>query len=359
LFDSMPHPGRGHVYENVVVYLDTFVAEPDRFTCLVLSDGSGVRGICPLERRTERFFGIPIEVSGLPWNRYWNQADLICADDDAASEFVPAIVDHLRRSAHPAALLVLGPLPEHSAVWAGLESLDRTRFCTHALWFSDIVDCDRPFEEVESRWTANFRNNLRRLHRRLLELEGVEFVSAADPQDLDAEFEAFMRVEASGWKGENGTGTAIALDATKIDSYRALIEGPGHAGFCEFNSIYAEGKCIASWFCVRAGEELTTLKIGFDEDYKKVAPGQVLQRRMIEQCCADPDIRRLDLMSDYRWHRDWSPRKIATQQVDVAVGRWTGRPAVALFRFQWSVQRLVRWLRVRFRGEPTRWRGPR
>ena len=114
--------------------------------------------------------------------------------------------------------------------------------------------------------------------------------------------------------------------------YRALIALLGPAGFCEVNALHAEGRCIASQFCVRVDAEYAVLKIGFDERYARVAPGQLLLERTLQQCCGDPGIRRVNLISDATWHRDWRPDVVRSYAAYVGLGRWSGRPLVELLR---------------------------
>jgi len=49
--------------------------------------------------------------------------DVICPEDDARHFIVPALTEYLRHSPDGASLLVLGPLPQSSTIWAGLREM--------------------------------------------------------------------------------------------------------------------------------------------------------------------------------------------------------------------------------------------
>ncbi len=93
-------------------------------------------------------------------------------------------------------------------LWNSLSGAEtvRTAIYPQAGW--GVVDCSRPFDETFSALSKNFRGNLRKARNKLAKLEGVEFVSARGPEELASALEVFLDVEASGWKGASGTGTA-------------------------------------------------------------------------------------------------------------------------------------------------------
>ena len=112
---------------------------------------------------------------------------------------------------------------------------------------------------------------------------------------------------------------------------------------CEINSLYVGEVCVASQFCVRTADDYTILKIGYDQEYAKLGPGQVLMDRTIERCCEDPDLRRLDLVTNASWCKDWQTSVMPMRQACVALKPVTGRLLVALHRLRFgSGRRLVR-----------------
>ena len=104
----------------------------------------------------------------------------------------------------------------------------------------------------------------------------VSFRTTRDPESLSRSFEQFLEVEASGWKGASGTATAILLDTKLQAFYRQLMETFGQDGRCEINQLQIDGRIAAAQFALIAGETLSLLKIGYDQHFVDVAPGQLL-----------------------------------------------------------------------------------
>jgi hypothetical protein len=352
LYAEMPARSRYHAYEAHLAYAGNFMAAPDRLRYLALSDGERVRAICPLEAAQDTSLRIPIPVWRLPWHLHWRVTDVLCPDSEARKALIPAVARFLRQDPEGRRLLVLGPLPEDSDVWDGLHGMRPGEYCLHMTRPSFFLDCETTYDELLGGLTKHFRRNLRSHRNKLESLEDVRFVTAsgrAGLEALGAELNAFMTVEASGWKGQGGTGSAVRLHPELAAFYRDLAAAiSGSEDRCEINSLYVEGRCVASQFCVRTGQDYAILKIGYDEAYARLGPGQLLFDTTLERCCSDPEIKRLDLVGDASWCKDWHTAERSMQQAHVAIGRWSGRPLVALVRFRFDRgRRIVGWLRDR------------
>ena len=349
LYAAMPRRTGCHIYEAYLAHVDQFMGTPDELRCLALSDGQRVRAICPLVPRVDRILGPPLPAWQSPTLCHMGLADIICPEDDARQALAPALVAHLRRHHDGRRLLLLGPLPDDSVVWDGLRRLGKGRYRSNAPVGEHFLDCSKPFDELMSRLPTKFRGELRRRRRKLDALPDVRFVTAAGGADLAAEFETFLEVEASGWKGESGSRTAVRLRRGTLPFYRALLAVRGDEDYCEVNALYAEGRCIASQLCLRTGSEYACLKIGYDERYSALSPGLLLRQYMVERCCQDPGIRRMNWLSEAPWHLVWDPGTITMRYAYVAPGRWSGPPLMALLHLRLGpVRHFVRWAR----GEP-------
>jgi Acetyltransferase (GNAT) domain len=348
LYAGMPNRSRYHVYEALRAFVDHLCAAPEQLRCLALTDGERVRAICPLERRVDMTLAHPITVLASPWHLHWLVSDAVCPEDDARRRLLPAIIEHLRQERPGRRLLLFGPLPRNSVLWEGLEELDPAEYCTSQCMPSCVFDCERSFDEIQSRLKKHFRRNLRSHHKKLLTLEDVEFATVTDSDRVATELAAFMDVEASGWKGVTGTGSAIRLHPRIAEFYGNLAAfSLGSEDRCEINTLCLGERHIASQFCVRTGRQYTILKICYDQDFAHLGPGQLLLEQTLQRCCDDPGIGRLDLVSDAAWCEDWQPEKVSMQQAHIALGRWSGRPPIALLRARYGPARsLARWLRA-------------
>jgi len=293
----------------------------------------------------DRSLHIQVRAWALPCHDHWRPADVIAPDLEAREALFPVVVDHLGRHTCGRKLLVLGPIPEATPLWQGFKETHLSEICIHAESPSNFFDCSTPYEQLLERMTKHFQRNLR-AHRNKLQLSGdvkLVTVSAQDGVDaIEAELENFMTLEASGWKGRNGAGSAILLQPKLVGFYRDLATKMlGQEDRCEINALYLNGRCIASQFCVRTGQEYAILKIAYDEAFARLGPGQLLLLSTLERCCADPQIKKMDLVSDESWFKDWQTEKVSMLQAHITLGR-----RLSVLRFRYSpAMRIVRRLR--------------
>jgi hypothetical protein len=334
LLDAMPDRAPQHAWETNVAYFNHLSRAEGRFACFALTDGERVRAICPLEPAALTIFGRPAHACGLACDLFDLNRDVVCPPDEARRELLPCLVRFLRDAPDAPAWLVFDRVVEGSVLWDCLRSLHVREYCTDVVDASDSIDCQRPFEELRTGLSKNFRRNLRKAHNKLAALPDVRFVHASDPLELEREFATFLEVEASGWKGEAGTRGAVRAKPIQMAFYRNLVATLIDGGQCEINALYAEGRCIASQLCVRSGTEYAIPKIGYDERYARVAPGQLLLEWTLKRCCRDPQIARLNLVSGAAWHRDWRTNSVPVHCAYLALGQWSGPPLLGLLRLR-------------------------
>jgi hypothetical protein len=342
LYAAMPGRSRYHAYEAQLAYLNHLCAAPSLSRYLALTDGRSVRAICPLEAVHDTSLRFPLRAWALPSHDHWLATDVIAPDDEARLALFPAVVDFLRRHPESRGLLVLRPTPESTNLREGLRWMRESEHCESLTIPSNFFDCAVPYDLLMERLTKHFRRNLRSHGNKIQSLADVRFVNVVGQEALEAELDTFLAVEASGWKGRDGAGSAIRLHPNLVAFYRDLartMHGPEDR--CEINALYAEGRCIASQFCVRTGEEYTILKIAYDEAFARLGPGQVLLEKTLERCCDDPGITRLDLVSDASWFKDWQTQKIPMLQAYVAINRLYGRPLISLLGFRYGAARNI------------------
>ncbi|MEZ5125242.1 MAG: GNAT family N-acetyltransferase [Thermoleophilia bacterium] len=346
VYAEMPRRTPFHAWSAHVAYANHLATNPDQLRYLALRDERRTRLICPLEPRDDTSLDTPLAVWGIPWHPHWPIADVICPDDEARRAFVPLLAAHLRDHNEGRGLAVLGPLPEDSPLWDGLAHVKLCEKSTHQTMDAFVFDCTRPYDELLGRASSHFRKELRRSARRLAASSDVTYVQAGEGEEFDVLFEAFLAVESSGWKGANGTGSAIRLHEKLTAFYRDLARGMQASHGCEVSALYADGRCIAAEFSLRSGDEYATLKSGYDESYRTLGPGHLLCARTLERCCADPSITRYNQLTDAAWLHVWRPDEDALQQAHVSISPAKGHMLIALLKLRYGPgRRLVRWAR--------------
>lgn len=348
LYEELSLRSAWHVYGAAEVYLRHLSQGPESFTFFALSDGHRIRAICPLEHAGRRLAFLHVPAWGMPHHLHWTIFDVICPDGEARDELVPRLVEHLRRTPGSPPILALGPAHEHSAAWEGLSRLHPSEYVIDMQWRSHVIDCRRSFGETEASLSKSNRSRMRLSRNRLAKHQEVRFARATTPEDLTTELESFLAVEASGWKGPRGTRTAIQCNPALIEYYRDLVATLGATGNCEINTLYADGTCIAGELCFLGREEYIIPKVGYDEEYARMTPGKLVFEKVLERCCGDEVVERLNYLTETPWLTSFGASSEPVNRAVVAVAPVRGRALVAAFRLQWSIRRLVRALRARW-----------
>jgi len=121
---------------------------------------------------------------------------------------------------------------------------------------------------------AHHRRELARLRRRLSDELGAEAElrdRAGDPSAV----EDFLSLEASGWKGREGT--ALASHPAHADFFRDVCCGFAAQGRLQLLSLEADGRPVAMKCNLRAGDTSFCFKIAHDEGLQRFSPGVQLE----------------------------------------------------------------------------------
>ncbi len=119
------------------------------------------------------------------------------------------------------------------------------------------------------------RKELRRLRSRLAE-QGAVAVRRLAPGDDPAPWcEHFLALEASGWKGQEGS--ALLSDAGTGRFFREAVLGAHAAGRLEMISLDLDGRPIAILVNLFAAPGAFSFKIAYDEAFARFSPGVLIE----------------------------------------------------------------------------------
>jgi hypothetical protein len=203
--------------------------------------------------------------------------------------------------------LRLRKVPEDSAIAYAVQSCRPRATLTLRHDGSAYFDTSSSYEHATQAMSGTFKRNLRRLSRRAEEEAPLRHQSYRHDDALPAAFEAFIEIEASGWKGSAGTSSAIRCQPRMLDFYRELVREFAPRGACVVNLLWHGDEPVAGQFCLRIGRTLNVLKIGFSNAHAGFAPGNLLLDRVIRQACADPEIDIVSLVNEPLWARNFKP----------------------------------------------------
>lgn len=129
---------------------------------------------------------------------------------------------------------------------------------------------------LSKRRVKDIRRNLRRLGEKgEVRLEHVTERSAVAKR-----LEDFLRIEASGWKGE--AGTAFLSDDATARFARAAFVTDGEEGLVSIDTLLVADQPIALSINLQSGSTRFTPKCAIDEEYRTFSPGVLLEYLVIE-----------------------------------------------------------------------------
>jgi len=169
---------------------------------------------------------------------------------------------------------------------------------------SQYLQCES-YEQIRQKISKHFRSELNLKGNRLSRLGDVEYISARKKDDLNKEFNDFLELEASGWKGQHGT--AIKSNVKDKKFYENLTDNFSDIDSCELSLLTLNNEIIAGSYWLVNDSTVYFLKIGYDKKYSKVSPGVLLLDHDIGKYADDHSINTISLFSDYQWQARWKP----------------------------------------------------
>jgi CelD/BcsL family acetyltransferase involved in cellulose biosynthesis len=149
---------------------------------------------------------------------------------------------------------------------------------------SPWVPLNMAWRDFEANISPGRRSDLRRYRRRAERVGQVEFqVVHPDKDTLIPHLMEVFRVEASGWKGRNGS--AILLNPSMERFYNHYARMATEFGMLRLFYLRVGGKIAAVRMAVEHGNRLWDLKIGYDETFSQCSPGILLTHETLRYAC--------------------------------------------------------------------------
>jgi CelD/BcsL family acetyltransferase involved in cellulose biosynthesis len=162
---------------------------------------------------------------------------------------------------------------EHPTTEALLNSASQVKVLKR--WKRAGLNLTGSFEEwMQTNFEQKRRKELKRLRSRLSEQGKLESISLQKDGDITPFLNAFLKLEAEGWKGKRGT--AIANSPETARGLEAGLAAMHRAGRLLFWMITFDDKPIAALFALTDDGEVTLGKIAHAEAFAKYSPGVLI-----------------------------------------------------------------------------------
>lgn len=176
------------------------------------------------------------------------------------------------------------------------------------------------------------RKELRRLANRLAETGAVSFATLDRADQLEPWCDAFLQLEASGWKGERGS--AFANTPATEAFFREVVTGAFAAGRLDFQRLDLDGRAIGMLVNFRTPPGSWSFKIAYDETLARFSPGVMIELENMKRVLADPDVDWMDscaVENHPMIDKLWAERR-AIVQVTVPLAGFRRRATYSLCR---------------------------
>jgi hypothetical protein len=298
-------------------------------------------GFIPLERRVS-FHGLPF-----PSLTLWRYPHSFLATplmrQGYTDEVMGAFFDWVQNQRRGALLLELPRISCFGDLHASLElaleqgrklELADTRY-ERAL-FRPRENADTYIQEALSK---KRRREFKRLERQLSEMGNLVFDKMSVEKDAGEWIEEFLRLEAAGWKGREGT--AFAVQAENREFFVKMAREAALRGRLEMLALRLDGKAIAMKCNLLSKSGSFAFKIAYDESFHQYSPGVLLELAQIRLLHADSTREWMDSCADsdhFMINRLWLDRK-SLRTLVVSTGHPLGNPAVKVVRLLKSITR--------------------
>lgn len=320
-----------------------------------LDPGSGGRprliGVFPLVYDSS-FRGIPCRAARLWKHPHCYLADPLIARD-SAEDCWDALLRWLHSRRPRISLLEMPTISSDGPMYHSLmEHLCRRRMPLHVLEFYSraLMRLDVDGEAyLRAGVSGSHRKSFAKKRKHLEELGRLEVTVLPDDGDLDGWMREFVLLEASGWKGQEGT--AIACQPSDVAFFSRIMACSLARHRLLLMAMHLDGRMIAAQQAIYAADGAFALKTAYDEALGHDSPGMLLEMEVVQELHRTRRAQWIDCCSaanNESLKRVWKQQRFISSVVCPTGGRW-GSLLVSMIPLLTHIRRGIR----RFLGRDT------
>jgi CelD/BcsL family acetyltransferase involved in cellulose biosynthesis len=229
-----------------------------------------------------------VPIARLPRNDWSWAGDLLLDPtiDAAALEIFARAVARIGRP-----LVWLDAVPFDSEGWqrfAAAANIAGLSLCKRERFLVGRIEIDHDWPAYERSWSKNHRRHMRRVEREAESLGGATLVvhRQFEPLEIEPLLRRGFEIEDSGWKGRAGSSTLSSPGALAF--YVEQAYQIAAAGQLQITFLELAGRPIAFEYGWNAKGVYHSFKVGYDESFAHISPGQLLRLHLLRRFFADP-----------------------------------------------------------------------
>jgi hypothetical protein len=298
-------PFNSHAW--IATYLQKRLTDKDRWCCMLAYEGSELIGVLPLIITPRKVFGFSRWQLQNPKGAHTRSVGVV-VEPGKEAEIIESFLLSLNKvipnwhSAYFERIPASSPLIRYLDQGAG-GVLAFHEFCNLGAYLPTIGN----FDNFRAGLKKSSRTNLTTASNRLSRYKDVHYEFFTGETAKPADLERFMKVEVANWKGD--AGSAIIQSQDLVDFYYQLADRLSGRCWLEWHFLAAEGKTIAGNLAIRCCRSIFIWKLGYDVDYAKCSPGNMLFEQVVKRAFESSEIDKIELISDPLWAKTWQMQR--------------------------------------------------
>ncbi len=237
-----------------------------------------------------------IPIIRLPRNNWSWAGDLLL---DPAIEAAP-FETFVKAVAHVGRPLVwLDSVPFNAERWQRFATAAKEvglALCTRESFRVGQIEIDRDWPAYQRSWSKNHRRHMQRVERKAETLGGATLVihRHLEPRDVEPLLRRGFEIENSGWKRRAGSSALTSPEVFPFYLEQARLIAA--IGQLQITFLEVAGQGIAFEYGWTAKGIYHAFKVGYDEAFARLSPGQLLRFHLLQRLFADPAQRAVDFV---------------------------------------------------------------
>lgn len=285
--------------------LNTHVGE-DRFFLMVLRDSQEIVGIVPLCIRVVKKHGISLSTL-FPLAEYFNtHSDLLLKNtsEELIEVFIKALFDLTYRWDIFRINRFIKASPVLNRIRYNLENNFTCNYDIRRADPSFFIQLGDSYNDYLENKNSHFRNNLKRVSRKMNSLGDVTFLTTQDFHDFAEAYKIILSIEEKSWKHHHGT--AISSSEKQREFYRELCKAAFDKGRLRLCVLNLNREPVAFEMGLVKNKRYYSVHGSYDNKFKKENPGTMLLARVLEDLIHD-GLKEHDFFGEpFEWEKYWT-----------------------------------------------------
>jgi len=265
-----------------------------------------------------------------PHDEWSGSLELLVANDvDRQPQLYDALVRQLGRLRRPLLRIPLCRVdhPIWAALLAAFQRSGRRLAVAprHDIGLVDMAGTHAPsdWQAYEASWSGNFRRQMRKMEKRAEQLGGVELIvhQPDSSSGVAALVERGFTIEDRSWKGR--AGTSVLRYPGRLDYFSRQAEALADRRHLILLFLEHRGQAIAFEYGWSFRGTYFSPKVGFDESYSHMSPGQLIRLLWIRRLFGEGTHQRFDFTGPLSEATEkWCTSRYSQVRLVVGVTAW-------------------------------------